>query len=123
MTGAGNGCGWIPGNVGSDTGARAFRTSLWELRSNTKFWMIALACGVPVGVSSGWSAVMSINLAGLGWSNRQSAVLGVIISTAGCPAGIIGGWLAGLSAVSRRKKLLVVVMYFVGTCAALVFSC
>ena len=97
--------------------------TLSRLKSS-RFWALALAFGIPLGISSGWNAVLAVNLVqpGTGFTDDMVGWLGFWMTLAGCAAGIGGGWVAGLPFARRRKKRFVLWIYIGASISLTLFS-
>ena len=100
-----------------------FLEGLRKLKSR-RFWALALAFGIPLGISSGWNGVLAVNLVqpGTGFTDEMVGWLGFWMTAAGCTAGIAGGWVAGLSFAKRRKKRIVLWIYVGASISLAIFS-
>lgn len=78
-------------------------------RDSARLWLVALTMTLPLGVFSGWSSVLDVNVAPLGISQSDAGWLGCFMTLAGCTGGVAVGRIA--DAFHRRLKRAIVVCY------------
>jgi FLVCR family MFS transporter len=99
-----------------------FFTGFMQLCKSGRFWVLALAFGIPEGVGSGWLAMLGPNMQAHHFSQDDAGWVGFSMTVAGCIAGIGAGQILDIPSLARKKKSMVIVLYSLCAAAATVFA-
>lgn len=85
-----------------------------------RLWALSAVLALPLGVFSGWSAVLYINLSSFGVSSLSAGWLGCAMTLVGCVGGIGAGFVA--DRVRGRIKQFILLAYAVASVAFVLFG-
>jgi MFS transporter, FLVCR family, disrupted in renal carcinoma protein 2 len=119
----------VPPTRSAAMGEESFRAGLQQLRSNTAFWGLIVAAGLPNGLWAGLSSVISILLAPAPWSYSTSADTSSLLTSSAwlgtwaTLAGVVGGMvIAPLADRSKAYRPLLLGMTFLALAGFALFA-
>ena len=88
--------------------------------ANARLWAVATAFALPLGVYSGWGAVLAINLNSFGISAIDAGWFGCWMTLSGCVGGVVVGTLT--DRFRGHMKSAILACYSVSTLGFLAFA-
>ncbi|XP_041371759.1 solute carrier family 49 member 4-like isoform X4 [Gigantopelta aegis] len=110
-----------PPSITASIGRTDYVTGLRKIVKHGQFWLVALAYSIPVGLYSGWSAVLDINLSSINISQDEAGWLGFYSTVGGCLAGVTISRVADI--FLRRLKLFLLVLLVLASGSVAWFTC
>ncbi|XP_052807462.1 solute carrier family 49 member 4 homolog isoform X2 [Mya arenaria] len=90
-------------------------SGLRALVRNGPFWVVLVACAVPVGILGAWLSVLAVNLSPRGISQTTAGYVGFYQTVAGCLSGLTVG---RFSDVFKKRMKTILIICFTGAAVA-----
>nr|CAB3266291.1 disrupted in renal carcinoma protein 2 homolog [Phallusia mammillata] len=100
-----------PPSISASLDRLNLKEGLIALKSNARYWVVAVTSAMVLGTWGGWTGVMPLLFSPLGISQNTSDLMGFVTTLAGCAIGMVIGWLT--DRLKGRMKLVLVILFTV----------